>query len=260
VGDYDDCDANCDGDCDDAGEDVLCANATDDDACDSAEDGSRAVNDGCPEIDADADGDGVLNPPYGTDNCPAVANPNQTDTNTDGQGDACDTDDDGDTILDTDESSNPNGTYDTDWCDSLDASRPATADADSDGVDNTTEATDGTNPCNPDTDSDSLGLVTGGGDPYLRDSVEKAMNTDPVDNCPDSATDDAWGPDFNNTGKVTSGDLVKFRQHYNDVATMDARYDLNGSGGTKITSGDLVVFKKYYPSQQCVDIINNGDY
>ena len=45
----------------------------------------------------DTDGDGV---PDDTDNCPAVANPAQTDTDGDGLGNACDPDDDGDGIFD----------------------------------------------------------------------------------------------------------------------------------------------------------------
>jgi uncharacterized repeat protein (TIGR01451 family) len=48
-------------------------------------------------IGPDADGDGVA---LGGDNCPTVFNPDQTDTDQDGTGDACDTDDDGDGVDD----------------------------------------------------------------------------------------------------------------------------------------------------------------
>ncbi len=46
---------------------------------------------------ADADADGVQD---AADNCPAIANPDQTDSDFNGQGDACDPDDDNDTIPD----------------------------------------------------------------------------------------------------------------------------------------------------------------
>jgi len=50
--------------------------------------------------DTDDDGDGILD---GSDNCVTKANPDQTDTDEDGAGDACDADDDGDGVLDVDD-------------------------------------------------------------------------------------------------------------------------------------------------------------
>lgn len=51
-----------------------------------------------PAWASDADGDGVADD---LDNCIALANPDQTDTDLDYSGDACDADDDGDSIPDS---------------------------------------------------------------------------------------------------------------------------------------------------------------
>ena len=51
-----------------------------------------------PNTDADADGINDVN-----DNCPNTANPSQSNIDNDTQGDACDADDDNDSVLDTDD-------------------------------------------------------------------------------------------------------------------------------------------------------------
>lgn len=66
----------------------------------------------------DSDGDGI---PDDTDNCPAVANPNQTNTDGDSMGDACDPDDDSDGIFDIEDN-----------CDAV--ANPLQEDRDHDGV------------------------------------------------------------------------------------------------------------------------------
>jgi len=66
----------------------------------------------------DSDSDGV---PDDLDNCPAVYNPDQVDTDLDGFGDACDGDDDGDGVLDTEDN-----------CPLV--ANPDQADADEDGI------------------------------------------------------------------------------------------------------------------------------
>jgi putative hemolysin len=187
---------------------------------DTDSDGSGDACDNCPTISnsdqTDSDGDGVGD---ACDNCSDLANPGQEDTDSDGSGDACDADDDNDTLSDS-----------GDNCPL--ATNPGQQDSDSDGIGDACD----------DSDEDSQGL---GEPPFFVDATELFMGTDPLDACPDDPSDAAWPPDFNNSGAITSGDLVLFHQHYEPLGgPYDIRYDLNASGA--MTSGDLVIFSKYY--------------
>ncbi len=79
-------------------------------------------------IQPDTDLDGIAD---ATDNCPAVANGDQLNTDGDTQGNACDTDDDNDGLLDTYENQYS-------FLDPLDSS-DAALDQDSDGLTNLQE-------------------------------------------------------------------------------------------------------------------------
>jgi len=124
----------------------------------------------------DIDGDGVTD---AVDNCPAIANGDQVDTDNDGQGNACDEDDDDDGVIDTDE--NALGTD------------PLNRDSDGDGLGDGEEIYDfGTDPLDQDSDDD--GLWDGDevhnyySDPLdvdsdldgISDGVEVAQGSDPI--------------------------------------------------------------------------------
>ncbi len=112
----------------------------------------------------DTDGDGF---PDSSDNCPNTANADQTNTdvaldnNPDHLGDACDTDDDGDGLLDAEEA-----TYGTD---------PLLPDTDGDGLTDADEInTYGTNPLLADTDGDGISdgaEVTAGRNPMVNEAA-----------------------------------------------------------------------------------------
>jgi hypothetical protein len=108
----------------------------------------------------DADNDGVLD---GDDNCVNTANGNQTDTETDGLGDACDTDDDGDLIPDADDAFPLDATETVDT-DGDGTGNNADADDDNDGVSDAEDAAPLDATETVDTDGDGTGNNADGDD------------------------------------------------------------------------------------------------
>ena len=81
------------------------------------------------------------------------------------------------------------------------------------------------------------------------DASEAFLGTDPLDDCPDNASDAAWPPDFDNDRRVTSLDFSRWKMHYPagsaDSPRYAARYDLTASGS--IDALDFADWKKHYP-------------
>lgn len=174
--------------------------------------------DGVPDsADPDNDGDAI---PDKVDNCPTLANFNQSDLDGDGIGDACDNDDDGDGKPDTVDNcptvANP---------DQADADHDGIGDAcdddDHDGVRNTVDnCPTVANPLQEDTDGDSMGDACDNDDdndgiPDAQDNCPLVKNPtqqdadgdfigDACDNCPNVANSDQ--KDCNGNGKGAACD------------------------------------------------------
>jgi hypothetical protein len=134
----------------------------------------------------DGDGDGASD---ASDNCPAAANASQADFDTDGQGDACDGDDDNDGVADGADAFPLNAAESADT-DGDGTGNNADADDDGDGVADADEAGQGTDPLDADTDADGAG--------------------DGADNCPLDANGDQADADGDGLGDACdqTGDLT----------------------------------------------------
>jgi cysteine-rich repeat protein len=119
------------------------------------DDGNTKPNDGCEvdcKISPDTDGDGV--PDY-KDNCPTVPNPDQTDSDGDKKGDACDSAECGNGAVEGDEECDDKNKTPADGCENdCTLSKDTDADGVFDSVDNCPFVP---NPAQTDTDGDGVG-------------------------------------------------------------------------------------------------------
>ena len=156
-------------------------------------------NDGTGDLcDTDDDNDGVLDI---DDNCPLVANADQADADGDGDGDVCDADDDDDGVLDVDDNCQFSANPLQEDSDGDGLGDVCDDDVDGDGVDNSLDncPTDA-NPVQVDTDSDGMGDACDPDDD--NDGV-----LDGADNCPTDPNAGQEDMDGDSIGDVCDSDL-----------------------------------------------------
>jgi hypothetical protein len=182
---------------DDAGSDAMLSDPKDAgaDALSDREPDSTQIDAEPPDAQpADADADGVADE---DDNCPAVANPDQNDTDGDGRGDVCDSDQDGDAI-------------DNQWDNCPRIPNPDQNDFDNDGQGNV---------CDDDDDGDGVDDASDNC-PRLINPVQADRDADDVGN----ACDDFYRVGSADTVFESNAGWASYASHANFVG------DINGDG------------------------------
>lgn len=180
---------------------------------------------GCDPGNPDYDGDGIVD---GEDNCPLVFNPDQTDADGDGAGDACDSDDDNDGVGDVQDNcplvpnadqADADGDGVGDICD---------VDDDSDGAEDTIDNCPGTPNDQADADGDGVGDAC---DPFPNDpmnDVDMDGIGGDVDNCPVIANPDQADSDGDGLGDAC------------DTASVEEQLELLGASIRKLADAQML--------------------